>query len=167
MKISSESAIGFSESKGRPLPAQLTKGCSTLPGTLRRRQIPLEVLPADSRTGSGATTSSPWPGLHKGTNIFTRKMKRFVVKGKPRSGNQGIRLVTGSERTCTNPPDTSRGRAVPSCCQHSGKQLRRRGKNKKNQRISGDQPSGNPGCNRRREPAAGSDVTTAPPNKLC
>lgn len=72
MKISSESAIVFLESKGCPLPAQLTEGCSMLPGTLRRRQIPLEVLPADSRTGSGATALSPRSRLHKRTNIYVK-----------------------------------------------------------------------------------------------
>lgn len=35
-------------------------------------------------------------------------MKRFVVKGKPQSGNQGIRLVMGSEPTCTSPPASPR-----------------------------------------------------------
>lgn len=91
-------------------------------------------------------------------------MKRFVVKGKPQTGNQGIRLVMGSEPTCTSPPASPRAELCATAASAWESNSEEGGGHKG---ISGDQPSGNPGCNRRREPAAGSDATTASPDKLC
>lgn len=94
-----------------------------LPGTFRRSQIPSGVLPDNSRTGSGATALSPWPGLQEKTDIWTYKMRRSVVKGKPQSGNQAIRLVMALTHLQES-PDTSQGRAVPCCCCHLGAQVK-------------------------------------------